>query len=76
MWFRLLNRAPQMDVDSDNAQIQHGNRNKKSKATPGLEAKNPLALKEKKEQEEINRAKAEAKAARRRLQAQNAKRHS
>lgn len=50
----------------------HGNRNKKAKITPTLEAKSPLALKEKKEQEEAVRAKAEAKAARRRLHAQNA----
>lgn len=64
-----------MDVDPEQAQSPlSGNRNKKAKTTPGLETKKPLTLKEKKEQEEANRAKAEAKAARRRLQAQNAKR--
>ena len=59
-----------MDVDGEDA--PHGNRNKKAKPTPGLETKKPLALKEKKEQEETNRLKAEARAARRRLQAQQA----
>lgn len=63
-----------MDVDGDAAQSPTGNRNKKAKATPGLETKNPLTMKEKKEQEDASRAKAEAKAARKRLQAQNAKR--
>lgn len=64
-----------MDVDGEGAQAAfHGSRNKKTKPTPGLEAKKPLMLKEKKEQEEANRLKAEAKAARRRLQAQNVKR--
>lgn len=64
-----------MDVDAEDAQAApHGNRNKKAKLTPGLETKKPLTLKEKKEQEETNRLKAEAKAARRRLQAQNARR--
>lgn len=69
----LVNPPPQMDVDRDNAQAQHGSRNKKAKITPGLATKKPLAMKEKKEQEDLIRAKAEAKA-RRRLQAQNAKR--
>ncbi|CAM9277065.1 unnamed protein product [Ectocarpus sp. 4 AP-2014] len=67
--------AGEMDVDPGQAQSPlSGNRNKKAKTTPGLETKKPLTLKEKKEQEEANRAKAEAKAARRRLQAQNSKR--
>ncbi|CAN0073498.1 unnamed protein product [Ectocarpus sp. 8 AP-2014] len=67
--------AGEMDVDPEQAQSPlSGNRNKKAKTTPGLETKKPLTLKEKKEQEEANRAKAEAKAARRRMQAQNAKR--
>ncbi|CAM9626059.1 unnamed protein product, partial [Ectocarpus sp. 12 AP-2014] len=67
--------AGEMDVDPAQAQSPlSGNRNKKARTTPGLETKKPLTLKEKKEQEEANRAKAEAKAARRRLQAQNAKR--
>ncbi|CAM9384621.1 unnamed protein product [Ectocarpus fasciculatus] len=67
--------AGEMDVDPEQAQDQpSGNRNKKAKTTPGLETKKPLTLKEKKDQEEASRAKAEAKAARRRLQAQNARR--
>lgn len=60
-----------MDVDPEEA--PHGNRNKKAKITPGLETKKPLVLREKKEQEETIRAKAEAKA-RRRMQAQSGRR--
>lgn len=64
-----------MDVDAEDTQAApHGNRNKKAKPTPALEAKKPLTLKEKKGQEEASRLKAEAKAARKRLQAQNPKR--
>eukprot|EP00752_Nemacystus_decipiens_P001309 g1299.t1 len=64
-----------MDVDGEDAQAApHGNRNKKAKPTPGLEAKKPLVLKEKTEQEEEKRLRAEMKAARRRLQAQQAAR--
>ncbi|CAN0441514.1 unnamed protein product [Pylaiella littoralis] len=60
-----------MDVDPEEA--PHGNRNKKAKITPGLETKKPLVLREKKEQEETIRAKAEAKA-RRCMQAQSGRR--
>lgn len=59
-----------MDVDPDSTQAQHGNRNKRAKTTPKLETKKPLTLREKKEQEELNRLKAEARAeakARRRM---------
>lgn len=56
-----------MDDGGDADQSLGGNRNKISKTTAKLKAKTPYSLKEKKEQEEIIRAKAEAKAARRRL---------
>lgn len=52
-----------------------GNRNKKLKTLEKFKSRNPFALKEKTRQEEVSRAKAEAKA-RRRLQALNAKRSS
>ncbi|CAM9672821.1 unnamed protein product, partial [Laminaria digitata] len=68
----------QMDADPDSVQAQHGNRNKRAKTTPKLEVKKPLSMREKKEQEELNRikaeARAEAKAARRRMHALHSKR--
>ena len=71
------NFITQMDVDPDSVHAQHGNRNKRAKTTPKFETKKPLTLREKKEQEELNRIKAEARAeakAKRRMQALHSKR--